>query len=416
MAGLLDFLAGSSDPSTADPTTGLVEAQRRQLAYGILGQAGAALLQAGAPQMPGSGDMGRALGQLGQIPGNVAAQQSQMVNQNATAQRGKILQEKLAQEKAAEAYLRTPEYQQGLAEMPNVLKQQAMVNIKAGNYTAATAIVGDFVKMKLQAQREAAALEAAPPTVTHDANGQPIAYDRKTRTWQPITSGYDPYAAYGLTPQGGGAPAGGQAGATLPDGTPISDQGAPQGNPYPNASINPHMPYDKAFGIGGATSYAQGRIQGTTGLGTISPELNMQNAAVAQFDKMRTELVNEARSEAPGSSRIKAVYSAINDTLPVAGSAFHDAPYALKQLTAAKDSIAKELQNTTSLFQAPGTKPAERQKLALDIMSLRKNLDNVNIVVDKLSGSQGGTRQQAPAQNSGGKATLRFNPATGKIE
>jgi hypothetical protein len=200
----------------------------------------------------------------------------------------------------------------------------------------------------------------------------------------------------------------------LPDGTPISaaPQGQPAANPYPNASINPALPYDKAFGVGGATRYAQGRIQGTTGLGTISPELNMQNAAVAQFDKMRTELVNEARAEAPGSSRIKAVYSAINDTLPVAGSAFHDSPYALKQLVAAKDSIAKELQTTTQLFQASNTKPAERAKLAQDIQSLRKNLDNVNIVVDKLSGSQGGTKA---APRSGG-ARLRFNPETGKIE
>ena len=55
MAGLLDTLAGSSDPSTADPTTGLVDSQRKQLAYGILGQTGAALLAAGAPTMPGSG-------------------------------------------------------------------------------------------------------------------------------------------------------------------------------------------------------------------------------------------------------------------------------------------------------------------------------------------------------------------------
>ncbi len=405
MAGLLDFLAGSSDPSTADPTTGLVEAQRRQLAYGILGQAGAALLQAGAPQMPGSGDMGRALGQLGNIPGNVANQQSQMVNQNLASQRGRALQDKIAQEKAAQAYIQSPEYQQQLEAMPPVLKAQALVNIKAGDYSAATKIVSDYVALKIQSAREEAKtkLEANKAVVTHDAAGNPIAYYPMSGKVVPIGGVQDPYAAYGLTPPGGTPVSGGGVPQTLPDGTPISD------NPYPNASINPTLPYNQAFGVGGAAQYAHGRIQGTTGIGKISNDLNMQNAAVAQFDKMRTELVNEARSEAPGSSRIKAIYSAINDTLPVAGSAFHDAPYALKQLVAAKDSLVKELQNTTALFQASNTKPGEKQKLAQDIQSLRKNLDNVNIVVDKLTQNQGGTKP-----NKGTK--LRFNPETGKIE
>ena len=153
-----------------------------------------------------------------------------------------------------------------------------------------------------------------------------------------------------------------------------------------------------------------GRLRGTLG-GNLSPETNLQNAAVANYDKMRVELLNEARAESPGSSRIKSAYNAINETLPVAGSAFHDAPYALKQLSAAKSSIQTELDNATKMFQAPGTKPAERQKLALDIMSLRKNYDNLGIVVDGLSQSQGGSGSKPK-----GPRRSVYNPATGKIE
>jgi len=409
MAGLLDFLAGSSDPSTADPTTGLVDAQRKQLAYGILGQTGAALLAAGAPSYPGQ--QGQYLAQLGRIPGNIAEQQSQMVNQNAMAQQVKLRQAKVEQEKAAAAYIQTPEYQNMLTQLPDVLKSQAMVNIKAGDYGAATKVVTDYVQMQIQAAREKAKLNL--PMMTHDAAGNPIVFYPGTGEVKPIGGTTDPGTAYGIGPVGqasGGTSANnaptGQS--TLPDGTPITDQ---QANPYPNASINPNLPYNKAFGLGGATTYALGRTQGTTGLGTIGPQTALQNAAVAQFDKMRTELVNEARAEAPGSSRLKSVYTAINDTLPVAGSAFHDAPYALKQLAAAKDSLSKELENTTRLFQAPATKPAEKAKLAQDIMSIRKNLDNVRIVVDGLSQGQGGSN---PAQSS--ERRSRYNPATGKIE
>lgn len=420
MAGLLDTLAGSSDPSTADPTTGLVDAQRKQLAYGILGQAGAALLAAGAPTMPGSGQQAAAFAQLGQIPGNVAQQQSQMVQQNAMAQQVKLRQAKVEQDKAAQAYVSSPEFQNTLSQMPEVLRGQAMVNIKAGDYGAATKVVGDFVRMQMQLTHENAVLNAAPPTVTHDADGNPIVYDRKTRTWNPLGPTTDRQTAYGLS----GGSASGSAPATmptygqpnapsLPDGTPISDSSAPPqqaANSYPNASINPGLPYDQAFGFRGGADYALGRLQGVTGFGKISPELNLQNAAVAQYDKMRTELLNEARSESPGSSRIKSAYNAINETLPVAGSVFHDAPYALKQLSAAKDSIKTELDNTTRMFQAPATKPAERQKLALDISSLRKNYDNLSIVVDGLAQKQGGSKPQSTPTR------LKFNPASGKIE
>ena len=271
MTGLLDTLAGSSDPSTADPTTGLVDSQRKQLAYGILGQTGAALLAAGSPMMPGQ--QGQYLAQLGNIPNNVASQQSQMVQQNAMAQQVKLRQAKVEQDKSAQAYVSSPEFQQSLSQMPDVLKAQAIVNIKAGNYDAATKVVSDFTRMQIQAHHEQQLEALKPPTVTHDANGDPIAFDPRTRTWNPIAAPTDQNVRYGLSPPSGGGQASGSSTAinastgqpTLPDGTEVTD-GAPSGSPapasYPNASINPNLPYSKAFGLGGAMDYAHGRIQG----------------------------------------------------------------------------------------------------------------------------------------------------------
>ena len=136
MAGLLDTLAGSSDPSTADPTTGLVDSQRKQLAYGILGQAGAALLAAGAPTMPGSGQQAAAFAQLGQIPGNVAQQQSQMVQQNAMQTRNIALQKENDQKKQLDAYLQTPEVQDQFAKLPPAQKAIIGAAAKTGDVNA----------------------------------------------------------------------------------------------------------------------------------------------------------------------------------------------------------------------------------------------------------------------------------------
>jgi len=136
MAGLLDFLAGSSDPSTADPTTGLVDAQRKQLAYGILGQTGAALLAAGAPQMPGSGEQGRALAQLGNIPGNLATQQSQMVQQNVMVQREQQLKRENEQKTELAKYMQTPEFQDLFSKLPPSEKAIISATAKTGDVSA----------------------------------------------------------------------------------------------------------------------------------------------------------------------------------------------------------------------------------------------------------------------------------------
>ena len=133
MTGLLDTLAGSSDPSTADPTTGLVDSQRKQLAYGILGQTGAALLAAGAPTMPGSGQQQAAFAQLGQIPNNVARQQAEMQQGNYINQRGQVEQQKVQQQKAMQAYASSPEFQKEIDALPPAMKAVATSKIKGGD-------------------------------------------------------------------------------------------------------------------------------------------------------------------------------------------------------------------------------------------------------------------------------------------
>lgn len=97
MAGLLDSILGSSDPSTADPTTGLLEAQRRQLAFSGIGNIGAILLAAGQPLMPGQ--RAQILSQLANVPGHIQNQQNSLVQQRLmNARAGQVQQEQEAQQ------------------------------------------------------------------------------------------------------------------------------------------------------------------------------------------------------------------------------------------------------------------------------------------------------------------------------
>jgi hypothetical protein len=439
MAGLLDALAGSDDPSTADPNTGLVEAQRRQLAFNTLGQTGALLLAAGERQMPAQ--RAQYLAQLGNVPGNIQTQASAMSQQNVEAQRGQALRTKVEQQRAAQQYVNSPEYLDQLAKLPGYLKAQVIANIKAGDYDAATRTVTNYTTLQLQAQRENTQLEMqrrredaamalqhsredaaqrlqtqredaasrnAPPTVTTDADGNPWAYDRQTRQWKPVqlggAAGGDPYSRFGMPPPGPTTGGSSPTGQILPTAPGRED-----------ASADPRLPYNEAFGPHAALGYGQHAIQDFLGAG-MSPALVQQNAAIAQVEKVRTELKNEARSDSPGSTRLKAAYNDINALLPPAASFFTGPRRAHEQLIATRDSMAKELENTQKLFEGIRGKDRNKQlEYAGDIMSLRKNLANIGIIIDSMAAGRPVT-QSGGAQPAQGSAPQQLPPPPGGFD
>jgi len=129
MAGLLDSIMGSNDPSTADPATGLLESQRHQLAFNSLGQIGALLLAAGQPQMPGQN--AQYLAQLGNVPGNTIAQAAQMSQQGYQNQRNIAAQRQNQQQQELQAYIQTPEFQQAFEGLPPATKAVARAQLKS---------------------------------------------------------------------------------------------------------------------------------------------------------------------------------------------------------------------------------------------------------------------------------------------
>lgn len=139
--GFLDFISGSDDPSTQD-SSGLSQADRRQVLFGGLGQLGATLLAAGQP-MEGS-QRAQFLAQAGQVP-------QQMQQARLSAVQAKLAGQKYKDDQQANALLKTPEFQAALAKLPPEMQAIA----KLGPTQAVQAVQQHTLLERQQAQLEA---------------------------------------------------------------------------------------------------------------------------------------------------------------------------------------------------------------------------------------------------------------------
>lgn len=142
MPGLLDTILGTNDPSTADPVTGLLDSQRRQLAFSTLGNTGALLLAAGQEMMPG--ERGRILANLANVPQNTMQMQSQLMAQNAYQQRAQRDQRQEAADAELSKVAGTPEFIDALKQMPPEMQQIVPALVKSGRAREAITMVDNW--------------------------------------------------------------------------------------------------------------------------------------------------------------------------------------------------------------------------------------------------------------------------------
>jgi hypothetical protein len=166
MPGLFDTILGTDDPSTADPATGLLDSQRRQLAFSTLGNIGATLLAAGQDIMPGQ--RANILAQLGQVPGNTMQMQSQLMQQNAYAQRAAREKKQDVLDTELSQVASTPEFLSAIKEMPADMQRIIPALVKSGRARDAITMVDNW---RTNQAREAA--------VTARDNRVPFGWERK---------------------------------------------------------------------------------------------------------------------------------------------------------------------------------------------------------------------------------------------
>ncbi|CAB4200699.1 hypothetical protein UFOVP1339_63 [uncultured Caudovirales phage] len=140
MSGLLDAIAGSTTPDD----TGLSDNERRKVLFSGIGQLGASLLAAGQPMDPSQ----RApyIQQIGNIPGQMEQQTTQLMQQRLIGQKG-------MESKREADILKSPEFQAALAKLPPEL--QAVARLSPASAIAAV----NQHRQMLQADQHAAAAE-----------------------------------------------------------------------------------------------------------------------------------------------------------------------------------------------------------------------------------------------------------------
>lgn len=168
MAGLLDLFNG--DAETPDPNGGLLDSQRRQIAFGTLGNIGATLLAAGQDMMPGQ--RAQILAQLGNVPGNMAQMQNAMLAQNAYAQRVKKEQRQEQMDAELSKVATTPEFLDAIKQMPPDMQQIVPALVRSGRAREAITMVDSW---RTTQSRE----KAASDRLAAQDNKVPFGWERK---------------------------------------------------------------------------------------------------------------------------------------------------------------------------------------------------------------------------------------------
>lgn len=196
--------------------------------------------------------------------------------------------------------------------------------------------------------------------------------------------------------------------------------GQPQteGAPASAATISPNLDYSRAFGLKGAANYYTGKVQGL--FGGESRETAEATKAISEINNLRNNLIAATSAEVAGKN-LKATQSRIADLLPEGAALFTSPQDAVNKFSSARSLIESDMKDLEVLAgeRSPAS-ASDKVKAAQAWRDLRRNRDNLNVVINNLTGGaavdttspqQAAPRQQAPSLQEG---TIIRNPSTGQ--
>lgn len=373
----------------------LPQEDRDRLMASTFGQMGALLLAAGQKQMPAQ--RAQYLAQLGNVGQNIEsgvfrAQQARLM--------GAQMQEKMREMEE----LRT--IAQAQKDNPQMLATQLGQDIETIKMASPRALAEAARQRVIQTpeQRELARtnLQIAQNQL---ATGRLVNVGNEVYRFDPQTGGLTR-----LTPQrelGIGDQSAPQAGATAQEGQ--------KQDMYPAATINRGLDYSRAFGLKGAVNYYTGKVQGV--LGGESKETAEAGKAISEVNTLRNSLISATAAEVAGKN-LKSTQQRIADLLPEGASLFTSPQDAVNKFGSVRSLIDSDMKDLE--FIASDRSPAsasDKVKAAQAWRDLKRNRDNISVVIDNLSGAgraestAAPTRQQQPS--AVGEGTVIFNKQTG---
>jgi hypothetical protein len=182
------------------------------------------------------------------------------------------------------------------------------------------------------------------------------------------------------------------------------------------ASINRNLDYNRAFGVSGAYNWAAGKVRGF--VGSTDKATQEAGKAISEVDTLRNSLIASTASEVAGKN-LRSTQTRIQDLLPSTASIFTSPAEAVNKLSSIKSLIESDMNDLLFIgSERSQASPADKTKAAQAYRDLRRNRDNINVVLGSLTAPSGeGAQQQTPQQ---AQPTSRFregqtavNPQTG---
>jgi hypothetical protein len=409
LGGISDFFLNRgvyADPNAINPQYGVPEADVRQAGINTLANVSSLLLAAGQP-MTGAqraqllSGIGPALG--GMQTDIYKASQARLM----TAQQRNAMQEQQEME-AVRGEMRDPaafERKYGFKPLPSasdnrqILKQKTLADVAMS--PEQKRIRELEIKRLEQQLEEGNYLKAGNDIYRKTPQGLVRITPERDYGFGDISTPTVPPAGAGVAPPDAARPPG------VP---PVAATPAPETNRF--ATINSNLDYNRAFGVPGAFNWAAGKVRGA--LGTEDRATQEAGKAISEVNTLRNSLISATSAEVAGKN-LKSTQQRIQELLPSPAAVFTSPAEAVNKFSSVKQLIESDMNDLLFIGSArSGASESDRTKAAQAYRDLRRNRDNINVVIDSLTrGTAPAAREQAPAAGFREGQTA-INPQTGE--
>jgi len=379
--GVGDFFTGGgvyADPKNINQRYGVPEADVRQAGLGALGNVGALLLAAG--QSPDRGQRAQFLGQLG---GAVSGMNTDIF-------------------KSSQARLMTAQQQQAMREVEETNALGAEIQrLGPEGFKAQYKI--DPRGIGLKDLREALTkMRVSEATVTPEMRERQALEMQKLR--QQVEEGNYIKVGnelYRKTPEGPvlvspqqqwasqqrGAPAAPPAGL-LSSGAPVDPSAA---------SVSPSLDYGRAFGLSGIGNRLAGAAQGLRGSTTKSTA--EATKAIAEVQNLKSSVMSTLSSEVAGRN-LRSTQERVGQLFPNPAELLTGTQDAANKLSSIRSLLDSEIAGLESVVNSRGTySVSDKAKADQAILDLRRNRNNIDLIVRSLTAGGPAQPQQPAAAN-----------------
>jgi hypothetical protein len=410
LGGAGDFLLGRgryADATAINPQYGVPETDVRQAGINTLANVSALLLAAGQP-MSGQ-QRAQLIAGIGPAMGGIttdiykASQSRLMLAQQQQAQ------QEMQELAAVRREMQDPaafETKYGFKPLPSAADNRQVLRQK----TIADYAISPEEKQKRQLEVQRLQQQIEEGNYITAGN---VIYKKEGGKLVRMT----PYPDYGIgeggAPAAGGVPTAPEA-ARPPGAPPVAKTGE-AATPHPFATINRNLDYNRAFGLSGAYNWAAGKARGVFG----SEDKSTQEAgkAISEVDTLRNSLIAATAAEVAGKN-LKSTQARIGELLPSAAAVFTSPAEAVNKLSSVKSLIESDMNDLRYIVsETSQASPADKTKAAQAFRDLRRNRDNINVVIDSLTAGKtpeaGATPTTTAAPSRFREGQTAVNPQTG---